>query len=67
MVDKHASLTTMSVRARSSPWITSELKKRPISVILVVAKVLERIVYDQLYACLEKHSIICKYQSSFIS
>ena len=37
----------------------------PISVILVVAKVFEKIVYDQLYAYLEKHSIICKYQSGF--
>ena len=27
----------------------------------------ERIVYDQLYAYLEEHSIICKYQSSFRS
>ena len=38
---------------------------RPISVISVVAKVFERIVYDQLYAYLEEHSIICKYQSGF--
>ena len=30
-----------------------------------VAKVFERIVYDQLYAYLEKHDIICKYQSGF--
>ena len=40
---------------------------RPISVISVVAKVFERIVYDQLYAYLEEHSIICKYQSGFRS
>ena len=38
---------------------------RPISVISVVAKVFERVVYDQLYACLEEHNIICKYQSGF--
>ena len=38
---------------------------RPISVISVEAKVFERIVYDQLYAHLEEHSIICKYQSGF--
>lgn len=38
---------------------------RPISVISVVAKEFERIVYDQLYACLEEHNIICKYQSGF--
>ena len=28
IVDKHAPLRRMRVRARSSPWITSELKKR---------------------------------------
>ena len=28
IVDKHAPLRTMRVHARSSPWITSELKKR---------------------------------------
>ena len=33
--------------------------------ISVVAKVFERIVYDQLYPCLEEHDIICKYQSGF--
>ena len=40
---------------------------RPISVISVVAKMFERIIYDQLYAYLEEHSIICKYQSGFRS
>ena len=34
---------------------------RPISVISVMSKVFERIVYDQLYAYLEEHNIICKY------
>ena len=38
---------------------------RPISVISVAAKVFERIAYDQLYAYLEQHDIICKYQSGF--
>ena len=33
---------------------------RPISVISVVAKVFERITYDQLYANLSEHSIISK-------
>ena len=33
---------------------------RPILVISVVAKVFERIVYDQLYFYLEEHDIICK-------
>ena len=38
---------------------------RPFSVISVMAKDFERIVYDQLYAYLEEHNIICKYQSGF--
>ena len=38
---------------------------RPISVISIVAKVFERIVYVQLYAYLEEHDIIFKYQSGF--
>ena len=38
---------------------------RPISVISFVAKVFERIVYDQLHAYLEEHDIICKYQPGF--
>ena len=40
-------------------------KYRQISVISFVAKVFERIVYDQLYAYLEKHDITCKYQLGF--
>jgi len=39
----------------------------PISVISVVVKVFDRIVYDQLYAYLEEYRIICKYQSGFRS
>ena len=38
---------------------------RPISVIPVVVNVFERIVYEQLYAYLEEHYILCKYQSGF--
>ena len=38
---------------------------RPISVISVVAKVFERILYDQVYAYLEEHNIICKHQTGF--
>ena len=38
---------------------------RPISVIPIVAKVFERIVYDQLYAYLEEHDILYKNQSGF--
>jgi len=30
-----------------------------------MAKVFERIVYNQLHAYLEEHNIICKYQSGF--
>ena len=40
---------------------------RPISVISVVAKVFERIPYDQVYANLSEHSIISKRQSGFRS
>ena len=40
---------------------------RPISVISVVAKVFERIRYDQVYAYLSEHSIISKSQSGFRS
>ena len=42
-------------------------KYRPISVIPVIAKVFERIVYNQLYAYLTKHNVICKCQSGFRS
>ena len=38
---------------------------RPISVIPVVVKVFERIVYEQLYAYLEEYDLICKHQSGF--
>ena len=40
---------------------------RPISVISEVAKVFERITYDQVYANLSEHSIISKSQSGFRS
>ena len=38
---------------------------RPISVIPIVAKVFERIVYEQLYAYLEEHDILRQNQSGF--
>lgn len=38
---------------------------RPISVIPIMAKVFERIVYEQLYAYLEEHDILCQNQSGF--
>ena len=40
---------------------------RPISVIPVVAKVFERVVYDQLYYYLTKNCILSRYQSGFRS
>ena len=40
---------------------------RPISVISVIAKVFERIVYDQLYSFLAKEDVISKQQSGFRS
>ena len=40
---------------------------RPISIIPVVAKVFERIIYDQLYAFLMDNNILSSYQSSFRS
>ena len=40
---------------------------RPISVISVVAKVFERITYNQVYGYLSEHSIISKSQSGFRS
>lgn len=42
---------------------------RPISVISAVAKVFERIIYDQIYACLSEHDldILSKSQSGFRS
>ena len=40
---------------------------RPISVISVIAKAFERIVYDQLYRILSKEDIISTHQSAFRS
>ena len=41
------------------------LKLAPIAERLIVAKVFERIVYEQLYAYLEEHDILCRNQSGF--
>ena len=38
---------------------------RPISIIPVVAKVFERIVYDQVYRYLTEYKLLCCYQSGF--
>ena len=40
---------------------------RPISIIPVVAKVFERIIYDQLYACLIANNLLSTHQSGFRS
>ena len=40
---------------------------RPISVIPVVAKIFERVVYDQLYHYLTENCILSRYQSGFRS
>ena len=40
---------------------------RPISVISVIAKVFERIIYDQLYTFLTNEDIISNHQSGFRS
>ena len=49
-------------------WKCASLNNyRPISVISVVAKVFERIVYDQLYNFLNSEEIISKQQSGFRS
>ena len=40
---------------------------RPISIILVVAKVFERIIYDQLYHYLNENNLLSRYQSGFRS
>ena len=59
--------------ARVSPLYKNSGKRndpsnyRPISVIPVVAKVFERIIYDQLYVYLTKYNLLSKYQSGFRS
>ena len=40
---------------------------RPISVLPVISKICERIVYDQLYSYLIEHNLLTKYQSGFRS
>ena len=37
----------------------------PVSVLFVVARVFERLTYDQLPAYIEKHNFLSKYQSGF--
>ena len=40
---------------------------RPISVISVMAKAFERIIYNQLYAYMLEHDLLSEYQSGFCS
>jgi len=59
--------------ARVTPLYKNSLKRndptnyRPISVIPVVAKVFERVVYDQVYHYLTENGILSSYQSGFRS
>lgn len=46
---------------------TDRLNYRPISVLPMLSKICERIVYDQLYTYLSKNNILNKYQSGFRS
>ena len=65
----------MNGTALRKPTITPLYKKcgnrsdpsnyRPISIISVVAKVFERIVYDQPYRFLTENKLLCCYQSGF--
>lgn len=45
--------------------LTQELNCRPISILSPFSKVLERLIYNQLYDFLEKHSILFQYQFGF--
>jgi len=45
--------------------LTQELNYRPISILSPFSKVLERLIYNQLYDFLEKHSILFQYQFGF--
>ena len=59
--------------ARVTPLYTNSAKRndptnyRPISVIPVVAKIFERVVYDQLYHYLTENCILSRYQSGLRS
>ena len=62
-----------SARATYTPLYKNSGKRndptnyRPISVIPVVAKIFERVVYDQLYHYLTEYCILSRYQSGFRS
>ena len=52
---------------KNSDKLNDPTNYRPISVIPVVAKVFERVVYDQLYHYLTENRILSRYQSGFRS
>ena len=56
---------TFSISDRGMAFAFRKLSINGVTLHSVVAKVFERIVYDQLYAYLEEQSIICKYKSGF--
>ena len=60
---KSAKVTPLSKEGSSSDMNNY----RPISVIYVVAKIFERIIYDQIYAYLSEDDILSKSQSGFRS
>ena len=47
--------------------MNSPCNYRPISVILTVAKIFEKIVYDQLYNCLNENNLLISYKSGLRS
>ena len=45
--------------------VTDPANYRPVSTLSPFSKVLERLIYNQLYSFLEKHDILYKYQFGF--
>ena len=46
-------------------WFTDTGNYRPIATLTPFTKVLERLIYDQLYPFLEKYDVLYKYQFGF--
>ena len=44
---------------------TEPTNYKPVSLMSILIKIIERVVYNQLIGHLEKHDIFYKYQSSF--
>ena len=67
-MDKHAPLKSKRIPNKRSPWITGELLLRMRRrVCAVVSKVLEKLVYDQLYHYLNDNKLLSSCQSGFRS